>query len=287
MNQNTVFLTFGVAMLALSLLAGCQRVGADDPRPDWNRVTEIREGTEVAATAETAPTATGWGTLKGRFVWNGPAPQLEPLSTGGKDVQACGTAAPNETIVIGQDNGLQNVVIFARRVSRVHPSAEELRQQPVEIDQKSCVFTQHVAGVLTGQPLRLLNSDPVGHNVKIDPSGDEGMNRTIPGGGEDRYAFNVPQTSPVMVQCSIHPWMAAYLLPRRDPYFAVTGEDGSFEIANLPAGEKIEFQVWHERSPDGLVAKSDWNRGRFSITLANDGDVIDLGTVSITPDMLK
>ena len=40
--------------------------------------------------------------------------------------------------------------------------------------------------------------------------------------------------------------MAAYLFPYENGYVAVTEADGSFEIANLPAGEELEFQVWHE-----------------------------------------
>ena len=74
--------------------------------------------------------------------------------------------------------------------------------------------------------------------------------------------------------------MSSYLLPRENGYFAVTAEDGSFEIANLPAGDKLEIQVWHESAAGpggGLVVNSpeakalNWsNKGRITITLQPD-----------------
>jgi hypothetical protein len=74
--------------------------------------------------------------------------------------------------------------------------------------------------------------------------------------------------------------MRAFVLPRADAYFAVTGPDGSFEIANLPAGVELEFQAWHERgtgrggglaldSPEAKELK--WNAsGRFKVKLEED-----------------
>ena len=59
---------------------------------------------------------------------------------------------------------------------------------------------------------------------------------------------------------------------------AVTGPDGTFEIANLPAGVELELQAWHERGTgrgnglalDTTEAKEQlkWNNsGRFKIKL--------------------
>jgi hypothetical protein len=57
----------------------------------------------------------------------------------------------------------------------------------------------------------------------------------------------------------------------------VTKPDGSFEISNLPAGEEIEVQVWHERGTGAggalVLANKDlkWtNKGRFKIKLDAD-----------------
>jgi uncharacterized protein (DUF2141 family) len=38
------------------------------------------------------------------------------------------------------------------------------------------------------------------------------------------------------VRCNNHPWMQAYINVAPNPYFAVTGADGSFTISNLPPG---------------------------------------------------
>ena len=71
--------------------------------------------------------------------------------------------------------------------------------------------------------------------------------------------------------------MRAYMMPRRDKYFAVTKPDGTFEIPNLPAGEELELQVWHERAggPAGALVLQNpdlkWtNKGRFKVKLEPD-----------------
>ena len=50
----------------------------------------------------------------------------------------------------------------------------------------------------------------------------------------------------IPVKCNIHPWMKAYVGVVSHPYFAVTGDDGSFELKDLPPGD-YTIQVWHEK----------------------------------------
>ena len=56
-----------------------------------------------------------------------------------------------------------------------------------------------------------------------------------------------PARLPVKISCSIHPWMAGYLLVRANPYMAVSDKTGTIKLENLPPG-RWEFQFWHERS---------------------------------------
>ena len=144
-------------------------------------------------------------------------------------------------------------------------------------DQKNCMFLTHVMACQVGQKLDVKNSDPVGHNTKIDPAKGLPFNQNLPTGQSLIYTPTAEEASPATVSCSIHPWMRAYLLPRKDKYFAVTKPDGSFEIANLPAGEEVEIQAWHERGagPAGGLALDNkelkWtNKGRFRVKLEAD-----------------
>jgi len=48
------------------------------------------------------------------------------------------------------------------------------------------------------------------------------------------------------VRCDLHPWMIGYVGIVPHPFFAVTGEDGLFELKGLPPGE-YELEAWHEK----------------------------------------
>ena len=128
------------------------------------------------------------------------------------------------------------------------------------------------------------NSDPIGHNTNIAGSS---FNQLIPAGQGTLYKADAETGMPTMVTCNIHPWMKAYAVFRKDGYVAVSAADGSFTIPDLPAGEPLEFQVWHERSngPNGALGlekpELKWTpKGRFQIRLESD-EVKDLGTIDV------
>jgi hypothetical protein len=229
--------------------------------------------------------ADGWATLKGRFVYDGAPPAVKHLATSGKDAAVCDKhKIPDESLIIDPaSKGVANIVVFARKTSRVHDSQIKPKADEVEFDQKDCVFLSHVLPMRVDQTLVVKNSDPIGHNTNISPLTDTSINPLLAGGGELKHKFNRQQALPIPVTCNIHPWMKAYILPRDDFYVAVTVEDGSFEIADLPAGEEIEFQAWHEKGAGaggGLEAKKDWKRGRFKLQL-KVGEIKDLGTIDL------
>ena len=266
-----------------AMFVGCNSNVELGPVANADSVAAIRksleagkaEGGETAAAA----TGTGWATLKGQFVLDGAAPAMKPYDVT-KEHEICtinGKAPLQETLIVASgSNGIKNVVVFLRDASRVNESANPKTDQVV-FDQKTCVFLTHVVGITVGQSLDIKNSDPTGHNTNILGSG---FNQLIPAGGSIPYKIQKEVQVPSKVTCSIHPWMTAYMLARKNGYFAVTDADGKFEIANVPAGEALEFQVWHESGAapgNGLVGVTadapdlKWsNRGHMGVTLKPD-----------------
>ena len=256
MTDDQTNMKFHPAILVavcLSCFAGCQRGEELGPVAKASSVDKIRASFSSGEAASSGggnevATGTGWATLKGRFVFDGTLPQMEPYSVN-KDQGTCSTGGKpplQETLLVDPDTqGIANVAIYVRSAARVHESAQPTDDTLV-FDQKVCVFLTHVFPMTIGQTMDIKNSDAVGHNTNI--SGKNSFNQTIPTNESVAFKPQKEEAVPVGVSCSIHPWMKAYLLPRKDGYFAVTEPDGSFEIKNVPAGEDLEFQVWHENA---------------------------------------
>jgi len=272
-------------VLGSLVLVGCGRRNDLGPVATVDASEKIREaltagGAGGEATAAVA-TGTGWGTLKGKFLFDPDVEprEMEPYNVN-KDMAACtidGKAPLQQTLLVDPaTRGIANVAVFVRSASRVHESAQASEGEAV-FDQKVCVFLTHVFPLRLGQTMVIKNSDPVGHNTNIE--GKNSFNQTIPVDAAINFKPQKEEAVPVGVRCSIHPWMLAYFLPRANGYVAVTAADGSFEIPNLPAGEDLEFQVWHESAVPGKLlvlttpeAKElKWSKkGRFKVKLAED-----------------
>lgn len=251
------------------------------------QIRDAAGGTGEAATEETAAapaSADAWGNLTGKFVIEGPPPTPAPLAIT-KDEQVCGKhGLHDESIEVGMGDGLKNVVIFlADKKAPIHPDYEETATATVRFDNHHCRFEPHILPLRTTQKLEIHNSDPVAHNSNLTPLGDAPFNQLISENNATAYQFHKQQNKPVAVTCSIHPWMKGYVFPRDNPYAAVTGEDGSFEIKKLPAG-KHEFQVWQEAVGE-LAAKPEWKKGKFKLEI-QEGDN-DLGTIPVDVSLLK
>ncbi|NDC63500.1 MAG: hypothetical protein EBZ59_05830 [Planctomycetia bacterium] len=277
-------------LAAAVLVTGCGRERVATPAADAGAAARIRatlasaSGPAAAAEASVGG-GTGWGTLKGRFAFAGTPGAAKPLVVD-KDTEVCTKAGlklvDRSLLVDPSSRGLANVVVFARKTSRVKEAAPP--ESPLVFDQKQCEFLTPVFAARVGRPIDVHNSDPIGHNTNIAGSA---FNQLIPAGQGTVYKPTAETGMPTMVTCNIHPWMKAYAVFRKDGYVAVSAADGSFTIPDLPAGELIEFQVWHERSsgPNGALGleKPDlkWTpKGRFQIRLEAD-EVKDLGTIDV------
>jgi plastocyanin len=150
---------------------------------------------------------------------------------------------PTETVVVNHGK-LANVFVYVKHGLPQGSFAPPT--QPVVLDQKGCRYSPRVTGIMVGQPFKILNSDTADHNIhdmaRNNPQWNESQ---LPTDKPIVKTFNAPEMM-LPLQCNQHPWMRAYVNVMTNPYYAVTAEDGSFEIKNLPPGEYTLAAV-HEK----------------------------------------
>lgn len=199
----------------------------------------------LAATAQAALAAdvTGAITLKGT-----PPPEkdITPL----KDDPNCGKLHPEmpktKFYVVGSKGELADVIVVLKGGSAKSGGASA---SPLMIDQKGCEYLPQIAAVQTDQVIKVKNSDPVPHNVHpipAAPGNKEANQAQMPGGPDLTFSFSKPENF-LKFKCDIHPWMFSWVTVVDHPHFAVSGKDGTFKIANVPAG-KYTVEATHRKA---------------------------------------
>ena len=118
--------------------------------------------------------------------------------------------------------------------------------EPVTIAQRGCMYSPRVMGARVGQVLQIRNDDAMLHNVHSVSAEGNDFNVGQPGTGSV-YRFTLKKEELMLrLACDVHRWMTAYVGVVSHPYFAVSGPDGSFEIAGVPPGTYV-IRAWHEQ----------------------------------------
>jgi hypothetical protein len=237
-----------------------------------------------------------WGNLSGQIIFDGPIPvPAKAKITSDKEV-CCQYDVIDESLLVNPETkGVKNVVVMltqSRRDERdvpVHESYGALKDEPVRMDNSACRFDPHITLIWTARKVVISNSDPIGHNVNLSSHNSEAFNETIPSGGTIEKTLTEATKMPVIISCSIHPWMKGFAIVRDNPYMTVTDDDGAFEIKNLPSG-KWQFMFWQEAAGylseikrNGQAEK--WRRGTVEIDI-QPGDN-DLGQIVVDPDLFE
>ncbi|MBM4268424.1 MAG: hypothetical protein FJ144_17740 [Deltaproteobacteria bacterium] len=200
----------------------------------------------LASTLAVPTTAAAQGKVTGKVTFEGTPPERNKLRMDADPVCAAAHTTPvlGEEIVVGEGGGLQNVFVYVKEgvPQKDYPPPST----PAVIDQKGCQYHPHVLGVQVGQDLQILNNDQTLHNVHGMPKQNAQFNFAMPKFVKKKdHKFETPETM-VAVKCDVHPWMQSYVGVLPHPFFAVTKEDGTFEIAGLPPGE-YTLEAWQEK----------------------------------------
>jgi plastocyanin len=209
-----------------------------------------------AAAAGAPAVASGWGTFKGRVVFDGAAPSpriLQDKGKAAKDPTICAVDGPimSEQLVIDDaSKGVKNVLVYFPRPTAVNEDAKKgMVGQSVDFDQKKCMFEPHVMGLMVGETVTIRSSDSVNHNVNVKLKATQ-FNNIVVAVKPQPIELAGKESTPGAILCDIHPWMNAWWMVIDNPYITVTDKAGNFEIKNVPAGTQ-KVVVWQEAVKGG------------------------------------
>lgn len=188
--------------------------------------------------------AAGSSKITGKVAFKGAVPASKKLPIT-KDNAVCGTGEREIVEVNAKGGNLAGAVVYIAKIDKGKAWGES--EKPV-LDQKGCRFTPGVMVVKKDADLTIRNSDPVLHNIHtyeiIGAVRRTMFNVGQPDKGDMKQPIKLRRAPAIKLECDAHDFMHGWAFAVDNPYGAVTAEDGSFAIENLPAGE-YELKAWH------------------------------------------
>jgi len=200
-----------------------------------------------AAAPPARPATPGGATITGevKFVGKAPVNPAIDMSEEAK-CRADYTTTPHEEIVMVNPNGtLADVFVYVK--SGLPANAQyPAPSTPVVIDQKGCMYHPRVFGIMIGQPLQIVNSDPLLHNIKAMGKANRPFNISQPAAGMSTERRFSAREVMLPFECNVHGWMHAHAGVLPYPFFSTTGTDGRYTIKALPPGT-YTIEAWQEK----------------------------------------
>jgi hypothetical protein len=253
--------------------------GTDRPKPaagGGGSKGDSKASSSASASEATPIKPTAFATIKGKVTYAGDPPARADIAIpdNNKDKSECLKGDHKDpTWIVSADKGVKNAVVWLRAPRGKYFDVPADQQKPGEmtrkVDQPFCAFEPHVQVLFpsfyddatkkqkkTGQVFEVVNDANFTHNTNWSPKDSllDSNGNEILAPKQDRKIEVFKSASPtkkgleqlLSLKCNIHQWMTGYVWAFDHPYAAVTNDDGTYEIKNVPAGEELIIVAWHE-----------------------------------------
>ena len=184
------------------------------------------------------------GTISGTVKWSGAVPRAAAFPIN-KDNAVCDPDSLNvrdlERLIVGSQGGVANTVVYLKNITS--GKAMDIPEPRRFLNQKQCRYEPHILLVPQTTTLQMKSSDAVLHTVHMDGAASYNLPFPFP---NQIISRTMPWAGLVNLKCNGgHVWMNAAVFVIPHPYYAVTDENGRFELSDVPPGE-YEVVAWHE-----------------------------------------
>ena len=212
------------ALSAFVLLAGCGKKESEEQPAAQPAAAPAAAATPI----DPATVASISGTAK----LDGEAPKAAKIDMS-QDPACKGTNSAENVVATG--GNLANVFVYVKE--GLGNRTFDIPKDAIKLDQSGCKYHPHVLGVMAGQNVEIVNSDPTTHNIHPTPKDNREWNESQPPKSAPLEKNFAREEIMLPVKCNQHPWMKMYVNVTKSPFYAVTGPDGKYQIPGLPPGD--------------------------------------------------
>ena len=226
----------------------------------------LASGSALAAKFKYEGGAGGKGSITGAVSYGGKGKDIEIDLAAGKNSEFCNTHPDAKDMkrvshkILANGGKLQNAVIFIDNIAK----GKDWPVETTAFDFKTCDIFPKVAVVrkttkamkkakavnvtITNQDTEILHN-PHGYSV-AGANRKTLFNKPLPSKGsiadvtKNLKRFKKKKDRHFFLQCDQHNFMEADARIVWNPYYSITGADGSFKIEGIPAG-KYKVVAWH------------------------------------------